>query len=174
MTLIFRTIQTIARHVLRPKLEALTEPLIETYRVLPIDIDVFRHMNNAKYLNYLEAARWGMIVRGGFLKLAINYGWVFPLRSIHIEYYRQLTMFQKFEVRSQFIYFEEKWYHVLQRFYADGKEVARAHVVGTVRKGRENIPPEHYLKKMGLKSTEVVVPADVQKWFERVSGRYHS
>lgn len=108
MTLFIRTIQTLLRSLAREKMTDINQKTSHKFRVLPIDIDVYRHMNHAKYLNYLEAARWDLQVRSGFLKLALSKGWIGPLSHVQVDYYRPLKVFQKFEVTTQFIAFEEK------------------------------------------------------------------
>lgn len=90
---------------------------------------------------------------------------------MHIEYFRPLSLGQRFEIRSRFFRFEERWYYVLHRVFAGEKEVARALVQGTVRRGRENIPPEVYLAPIGMDLAGARVPADVAEWIDaRLAG----
>jgi YbgC/YbaW family acyl-CoA thioester hydrolase len=168
ITLLFRTIQTLLRQFGRPKLKSMSDVTIESYRVLPIDIDIFRHMNNAKYLNYMEAARWGFTFRSGFLKLVIQRGWMFPIRTTHVEYYRELKMFQKFEIHTQFVSCEKKWFYIVQRLYSGGKETARGMIIGTVRKGRENIPPEMYLSALGFPADPPILDPKLEEWINKL------
>lgn len=146
----------------------MSDSTVERFRVWPIDIDVFRHMNNAKYLNYMEAARWGFTYRSGFLGVAMRKGWIFPIRAAHVEYYRELKNFQRFEIRTQFVRADEKWYYIVQQFFSDDKEMARGLIVGTVRKGRENIPPSLYLAELGFPNTPPMLSEDITKWLERL------
>ncbi len=53
------------------------------------------HMNHARYFNYLEAVRWDLQIRSGFLRLALKNGWIGPLASVQMDFYRPLTLFQK-------------------------------------------------------------------------------
>ena len=74
------------------------------------------------------------------------------------------TVFKKFEVTTQFIALEEKWLYMLQRVWSDDKEVARALIKSTIRKGRINIPPEQYLDPLGFKRSSLKVPDDLKDW----------
>lgn len=47
----------VARNAWRPRLTELDDDVAESFLVKPTDIDVFRHMNHARYLRYMEAAR---------------------------------------------------------------------------------------------------------------------
>ena len=164
MTLFIRSLQTLTRSLFREKITDINHVTCHTFRVLPIDIDVYRHMNHAKYLNYLEAARWDLQVRSGFLKLALRKGWIGPLGHVQLDYYRPLTLFQKFEVTTQFIAFEDKWLYILQRVWSKDKEVARALVKSTIRKGRTNITPEQYLDPLGFNRASLSIDEDLKDW----------
>jgi YbgC/YbaW family acyl-CoA thioester hydrolase len=156
----------IARQLPRAPLQSAADTSSDFFRVQPTDIDVFRHVNHARYLNYMEAARWGFMARSGFLRLGIRRGWVAPLRSVHVEYFRPLTLGRRFEVRTQFVRFQERWFFLLHRVLSGDREIARALVQGTVRKGRENVPPEEYLAPLGFHAPDARVPADVAEWVE--------
>lgn len=164
MTLFLRATQMIVQHGLKSKLHTISEPISNNFRVLPIDIDVYRHMNNAKYLNYMESSRWGLMTRCGLLKTAIKNKWTAPIRSIDIEYYRPLKLWQHFELQTQFVGFDEKWFYMTQRFFSEKKEMARAFVRGTVRRGRTNVPPSEYLATFVGIEPDLSIPDDLEEW----------
>ncbi len=164
MTLIIRSIQALVRSAFRKPITDINHITKHEFRVLPIDIDIYRHMNHAKYLNYLEAARWDLQLRSGFLKLAFKNGWIGPLGHVQLDYYRPLTVFQKFEVTTQFIGFEEKWLYILQRVWSKDKEVARALIKSTIRKGRDNIRPDQYLDPLGFDRSALKIDEDLKDW----------
>jgi YbgC/YbaW family acyl-CoA thioester hydrolase len=164
--MIFLPALAVARNALRSRLTELDDDVAERFLVKPTDMDVFRHVNHARYLRYMEAARWGLMARCGFLRVAFRRRWVAPLRTVHIEYFRPLSLGQRFEVRTRFIHFEERWYYVLHRVFVGEKEAARALIQGTVRRGRENVPPEEYLAPLGMDPSGARVPADVADWID--------
>jgi len=168
MTLLLRTLQTMIASLFKKPINNINKVTKHHFRVLPIDLDIYRHMNHAKYLNYLEAARWDLQVRSGFLKLALKKGWIGPLSQVQIEYYRPLTLFQKFEVTTQLVAFEEKWLYILQRVWKTDiqgkKEVARALFRSTIRKGRENITPDQYIDPLGFDRHALRMPEDLKDW----------
>src|SRR5690606_1044702 len=72
------------------------------YRVHPDDIDMFQHVHNSRYFDYVMAARYdhmklfyGMSMED-FMKS--GYGWV--VRTAHIDYKRALIMGQEFSVET--------------------------------------------------------------------------
>ena len=163
--------QALLRAWRRPPIKDVNEVTSHKFRVLPIDLDVYMHMNHAKYLNYLEAARWDLQVRSGFLRLALKNKWIGPLGHVQIDYYRPLVFFQEFEIKTQFVAFEEKWLYIVQRIWSNDKEVARALVRSTIRKGRLNIPPEEYLVPLGFKLEELEVAKDIEEWVRQRVGQ---
>jgi len=167
MTLLIRSIQTLIRSFFRPAIKDINEITQHKFRVLPIDLDVYWHMNHAKYLNYLEAARWDLQVRSGFLKLALKKGWIGPLGHVQIDYYRPLKVFQRFEVTTQFIGFEEKWLYIVQRIWSEDKEIARALIKSTIRKGKQNIVPNEYLTPLGFELSKLRVQDDLKDWLNK-------
>jgi YbgC/YbaW family acyl-CoA thioester hydrolase len=156
----------VARNALRPRLQSLEDEVSERFWVKPTDLDVFRHVNNARYLRYMEAGHWGLLVRCGFLWQGARRGWIAPLRSLHVEYFRPLSLGQRFEVRTRFVGFEDRWFYVLHRVFVGDREAARALVQGTVRRGRENVPPAGYLTPLGLAPADARVPADNTDWVQ--------
>jgi YbgC/YbaW family acyl-CoA thioester hydrolase len=157
----------ILRNAFRPRIESLTEMSRDSFFAKPTDIDVFRHVNNARYLRYMEAGRWGLMVRLGLLRHTIRRGWIAPLRAIHVEYYRPLSLGQRFEIGTQYVRFEERWFYVLHRVFVGEKEVARALAQATVRRGRENVPPSEYLAPLGYEPADAPLTPDVEEWVER-------
>ena len=164
MVLLMRSIQTVVRSSFQEKVKRLSDSTTESFRVLPFDIDIYRHMNHARYLTYMEAARWGLQQKSGFLNLALKKGWIAPVSCLSIEYFRPLRLFQEFRIISQFVKVEEKWFYVLHRVWSGEKEVARALLKATIRKRRENIPPPVYLKALGFNQSDVRCPEDVREW----------
>lgn len=164
MTLFLRTLQTLSGSIFKRRIQRADEVIRHSFRVLPIDLDLYRHMNHAKYLNYLEAARWDLQVRSGFLKLALKRGWIGPIASVHIAYFRPLNLFQRFEITTQFIGFEEKWFYILQRIWLGEKEACRALIRGTVRQGRSNVSSAVYLAELGFDPNHMEIPPEVVDW----------
>ena len=80
------------------------------FRVRPDDIDMFQHVHNSTYFDYVLAARYDQMERcygmsmEEFLKL--GFGWV--VRIAHVEYKRPLGLGDRFVVGT--------WIEELKRF----------------------------------------------------------
>ena len=81
-------------------------PIYKTYetelRVRPDDIDMFRHVHNSKYLDYVLAARYDQMDQCYGMSMEQfmerGYGWV--VKAVQINYKRALTLGDYFKVRS--------------------------------------------------------------------------
>lgn len=73
-----------------------------TYRVRPDDIDMFQHVHNSRYFDYVMAARYDQmeLFYGMSMEEFMNsgYGWV--VRTAHIDYKRPMVMGQEFTVET--------------------------------------------------------------------------
>lgn len=167
MTLLIRSIQCLIRSFFRDKIKDINEVTKHDFRVLPTDLDSYMHMNHARYFNYLEAARWDLQIRSGFLILALKKGWIGPLGNVQLDFYRPLKLFQKFTVTTRFIACEEKWLYMLQQIWSNDKEIARGLIKTTIRKGRQNVPPSEYLTPLGFELENLTLPEDVKDWVEQ-------
>ncbi|MDG4554668.1 MAG: thioesterase family protein [Candidatus Competibacter sp.] len=55
-------------------------------------LDLFRHVNNARYLEFLEEARWSLLENRGNLDLLEQHGYAFAVVNININYRRAAFM----------------------------------------------------------------------------------
>lgn len=91
---------------------------------LPTDQDILRHMNNGVYLSIMDVARFDMLQRSGVWKIFKEQGWYPVVVSETISFRKSLTLWQKFQVESRILGFDEKAVYVEQRFVrpdADGQ-----------------------------------------------------
>ena len=55
-------------------------------------LDLFRHVNNARYLEFLEEARWSFLEGTNNLTILDQYGYAFAVVNININYRRAAYM----------------------------------------------------------------------------------
>jgi len=133
-----RTLITFIRAQFRKKINPDEETSLN-FRVWITDVDL-SIMNNAAVLTITEMGRIDLIIRTGFLKHAWKNRLYFPLASISAQFRRPLKRFQKFQLKTQLIYWDEKWIYISHRVERDGKTIAVALAKCTVKKRTEVIP----------------------------------
>ena len=84
--------------------------ILNEFRCWPIDIDLFLHMNNSKYLTIAEMTRWRMMYSMGSSGLLAKSG-LFLVSEQQIQYYKAINPFQKYVVETKIEYNPEdnKW-----------------------------------------------------------------
>lgn len=86
------------------------------FRVWPSDLDVYRHMNNGKYLSVMDVGRYDLMHTTGLVRVFARERWYPVVASQTITYRRSLLPLQLFHVESRIAGFDEHSIYVEQRF----------------------------------------------------------
>ncbi len=80
------------------------------FRVRPDDIDMFQHVHNSKYFDYVLAARYDQMERcyGMPMERFMERGFGWVVRTAHVDYKRALTMGDYFIVKTGIESIDEK------------------------------------------------------------------
>ena len=141
-----RILIIIIRARFRKKINA-DEEISLNFRVWITDVDL-SIMNNTAMLAITELGRWDLIVRTGFLKYARTNRLYLPLASISAQFRRPLKRFQKFQLRTKVIYWDDKWIYISHRIVRKEKTIAVALAKTTLKKGKERIPFERVISDL--------------------------
>ena len=104
------------------------EAAITPFRVMPSDLDLLGHVNNAKYLAIMDLARIDLMMRSGWWDRFRHQGWYPVVAGQTITYRKSLTLGQRFEVESRVLGMDERWFYVQQVFRNEGTIYAHAMV----------------------------------------------
>lgn len=102
------------------------EETVTPFRVWPSDLDALGHMNNAKYLALTDLGRVDMMMRSGFWPLVSKRRWYAVVGAQTIRYRRSLKPWERFELRSRLIGFDERALYVEHVFTVGGEVAATA------------------------------------------------
>ncbi len=152
----FRTPHHILRWLFIPKQSFLEEFELD-FIVLPLDIDFNLHLNNAKYLGFMDLGRMDATIRSGLFKAALKHKWQAVAASVNIVFRKEIPPFARFKLKTRLISFDEKWFYVEQDFVHKGKLCAKAIVKVGLLKGKL-IEPNIVLEKMGLENVNLEMP----------------
>ena len=140
-----------------------------TFRVLPTDLDVLRHMNNGVYLSILDIARLDLMVRSGVWKELSARGWYPVVVSETISFRRSLQLWQKFDVETRVLGVDAKAVFVEQRFVVKGEIFARAFMRGRfLKKSGGTVSMAELSEALGVDTSEVTLPAWLARWSDDV------
>ncbi|KAK1331850.1 hypothetical protein QTO34_007526, partial [Cnephaeus nilssonii] len=165
--------------LLQPRVRDLLAEQRYAGRVLPSDLDLLLHMNNARYLREADVARAAHLARCGVLGALRTLGARAVLAASCARYRRSLRLLEPFEVRTRLLGWDDRAFYLEARFVSlrDGFLCAllrsRQHVLGTspervvqhLCKRRRSPPPPALPEPPGnwALGTAPVLPREVGK-----------
>ena len=133
----------------RPR-SGLLGPVRTPFRVLPTDLDVLRHVNNGVYLSLLDIARMDLLRRARLTAPLRARGWFPVVTAESIGFRRALTLFQRFEVETRVLGWDDVSFYIHQRFIRKGDVIASALVVGRFLSDDGSVPTGDVTALAGL------------------------
>ena len=91
------------------------------FRVLPTDLDLFGHMNNGRYLQIMDVARFRWMLRTGVVSNLRRHNWRVVLGGTVTRHRAALRLFARYRVRTRLISVDERWFIFEHAFY-DARE----------------------------------------------------
>lgn len=120
-----------------------------TFTVLPLDMDLNLHMNNARYLSWMDLGRFYMLGRSGLFGAVFGKdGWQAILGGVTIRYLRPLTLFQRVTLHTEVKSWDSKYFYIQQSFFSKGKLVAQAQAKAIVVHKNGKVKPVRVLKRV--------------------------
>ena len=126
----------------------------------------FTRMFTHSYALFMGLARWHLLFGSQFRKLALRHRWAPVTTGEMINYRRSIRAFQKFELRTQVIYWDENRFYVEQSFNVSGQVFVSALVEGLVRSPQGVLQPGEVFAKAGYEGS---VPEPSQEMKERIA-----
>lgn len=148
----------------RPRV-SLLGPCRTPFRVWPTDLDLLRHVNNGTYLTIMDIARLDLMSRAGVTPALKARGWYPVVVAETISFRRSLTLFQRFEIRTECLGWDDRSVFLSQDFERGGTVVATA-VIRARFLGRdgERVTPEQLLALAGEGPDSPPLPDWVREW----------
>lgn len=164
MNLFFRLLAIMFTWRFRTKLGFFEEGYTP-FRVMPSDLDTNRHMNNGVFLSIMDLARIDLVYRSGLAKTMKSNGWYPVVASQTIRYRRSLSPFEKFNVKSKLLCWDEKFVYLQQTFLNKEGVVALALVKGRfLKKTGGGVAPFEIAQGMGISTTSPKPPVWIEGW----------
>ena len=120
----FRTIFHLLRSRTRSVLGA-HDVAVLPLRVLPSDLDVLGHMNNGVYLSIMDLGRMDLMIRCGLWPQLRARGWYPVMASATMTFRKSLEPWQRFDLETRIVGYDEKAIYAEQRFVVGGEIYAR-------------------------------------------------
>ena len=134
------------------------------FRVWPNDCDINLHLNNGRYLTFMDLGRMHLLAQIGLLRELPRRRWAPVLSAAEINFIRPLRPFQKFDLVTRLLTWDEKYFYMEQRFEADGRLCALALVKGLFLYRHERVESRAVLSALDLDLVAPQMPEIVRHW----------
>jgi acyl-CoA thioesterase FadM len=169
MTQGFRLLRVVIGALFRARMAPMERSEL-AFRVMPGDLDLNLHMNNARYLAVMDLGRWDLILRTGLWRMVWRRRLQPVVASGLIRYRRPLRPFRRFQLVTALVAWDERWMYIAHTMRS-GDIVAcsvmfRAAFIGAGKV----VPPAELLASVGLKDPPPPLPAWAELWRETEAG----
>ena len=165
MNLYLRLISLLVRLIGLKQKPLLAESRV-AFRVLPTDCDLNLHMNNGRYLAFMDLGRVHLMAQAGVLGRIVRQGWQPVLMAAEINFIRALKPLQRFELVTRVVTWDDKYAYLEQRFEAEGRLYAHAFLRTLfLRRGRK-VPVARMIAALGIEEDAPPMPEELRIWAE--------
>lgn len=138
-------------------MQQLFAPTVTSHIVLPSDIDLWMHMNNSKYLREADFGRLNNIIEHGIYQAIHDLKAFAVAGSVSIRYRREFRVFQRYNIETRMLHFDDSSVYVEQQFKCKGF----VHAVVFVQVRFVHSSPAKVFEHLGC--GKVDVPATVER-----------
>ncbi len=165
MNLLLRVLLVWIASFFKPRLGLLEESRLAGL-VLPNDLDLYGHMNNGRYLSFIDLGRFDLIVRTGLKTPAKQHGWKPIVAATWIKYRKPLWLFQTFELRTRIVGWTEHWFLIEQQIFRHGRLYTQAMIKGVFIGPRGRVPTREVLHAMNYSGASPAISPPYSAWLE--------
>ncbi|HEX8252811.1 MAG TPA: thioesterase family protein [Thermoanaerobaculia bacterium] len=164
MLLLVRFVFVLLRSLVRRRIGPLDESVVR-YTALPQDCDLNFHLNAGRFISFMDVSRVELIGRMRLLVRVLRRGWRPVVGAATVRYRRSIMPFERFDIRSRVIGWDEKWFYVEHILEKNGTFCASGYM-RTVIRGRDGVvPPREVLALLHLENTpSPALPPFVADW----------
>jgi acyl-CoA thioesterase FadM len=134
--------------------------------VLPMDIDLNLHMNNARYLSIMDYARTHLLARTRLLEHIVRSRWQPLVGAVWITYRRSLPLFTAFGLTSRLVCWDGRWFYIEQTFTGREGLAAVGWVKGMLRDPQGTVEPQKVIAQVAAGVVSPPMPEAIATWNE--------
>jgi len=164
MLLLGRFLFVVLASLLRRRVAPLDESVVR-FTVLPQDCDLNFHLNAGRFVSFMDVARIELVGRLGLLTKLLKKGWRPVMGGCVVRYRRSILPFERFDIRSRVIGWDDKWFYVEHVAEKNGAFCAIGHMRTVIRGANGTIPPRDVLALLKLEELQSPeLPEFVRDW----------
>lgn len=156
MRLRIRLLILVILHFFRKRLTLADENIL-SLRVLPNDVD-FYTISSDRYLPLMDLGRINIPLRAGMLWTFIKRRWYPIARVVTVRYRYPVKMFQKYQLRTRAIYWDDEWIWTEHHFERNNRTLAIGITKVTVIGPQGMVPVPELIAVAGNAITSPPIP----------------
>jgi acyl-CoA thioesterase FadM len=133
-------------------------------RVWPNDLDLYRHVNNGRYLTLADIGRRDWFVRTGMMQWAARHGAVPVMGDAIAKFRRELRVFQLFDIQSRLLGWDRRWMFLEHRFIRGGRVIGVVGMRALFKGSAGTLDPGELLCALGGITESSALPEWLLQW----------
>jgi acyl-CoA thioesterase FadM len=156
----------------QPRFAQLTDIHVSRHICWPQDLDVFLELNNGRALTLYDLGRIAMAQRAGLITVLRRERWALTMAGVHVRFRRWIRGFERFEVRSRAVCWDDKFVYIEQSMWKrDGECASHALYRAAVTDRNGIVAPARVLAALGQEVGSPAVPGWIAAWIRADSER---
>jgi YbgC/YbaW family acyl-CoA thioester hydrolase len=128
------------------------------------DLDIYQHVNNARYLNKYEIARWHFCIQTGLTKFLLEQRIQFIVVGAELSYIKELKWREKFQIHTQLVGADDKYVYFEQTMHSNGKIKNHGMFKVLFLQKKNKLSPAEIFQMMGVNTPPPQLPAHFEAW----------
>jgi acyl-CoA thioesterase FadM len=133
-------------------------------RVWPTDLDIYRHVNNGRYLTLADIGRRDWFLRTGMMQWAARHGAQPVIGDAMAKFRRELRLFQAFDIQSRLLGWDRRWMFLEHRFLRGGRVIGVVAMRALFKGPGGTLDPGALLGALGEISESPTLPQWLLQW----------
>jgi YbgC/YbaW family acyl-CoA thioester hydrolase len=147
-------------------------PCLTRFRVLPLDLDPLGHVNNGRYLTWLDLARIELLWRSGLLRTIRRHGYYPIVASETIHFRRPLTLMERVDVETRVLGWDVRSFYIQHTLRRVNESASLAIVRARFLSPQGPVTPQEVLALLGVTEPSPRLPWWVAEWVEGMTEGY--
>lgn len=151
----------------RPWRQPLPNPLaasVLTMRAWPTDLDINRHVTNGRYFSMADLGRLDFLLRSGAWRIVWQQRALPIVGDTWAKFRREIKPFERFEIHTRLLGWDEKWVFMEHRFMRHQRVVAVLVMRGLFRSSHGNVTPASILQTLNMPPQSPPLPQWLREW----------
>jgi acyl-CoA thioesterase FadM len=142
----------------------LHEQSVVKMRVFVGDIDIYPELNNGRHLTIMDMGRLDLAQRTGLLRLVHEKKWGLAVSGASVRYRHRLKAFQRFQLHTQIVATDDRWFYFHQYTTHKGKTHSSALIRAAITSKQGLVPVKRVMDAMGIPDWNPDMPEWVEAW----------